>query len=133
MTWNYEADPRRKHKRGWDETFAGFVTEAGGEVVGKCPADMSMQKASELLNDPEAVHERPERWEREYPKSILNIESGVLYRATWTNPGVSCHGFPEIAERAEKLPKAVKNQLIELAKKRNCEESIRSLLAGKSQ
>lgn len=133
MPWAYEADPDRKHKRGWTRDEAGFMDGPGGEVIGKCPACMTTETAEELLNDPQAVHVHPERgWTKEYPTMILNVHEGVLYRATWTNPGRSCHGFPEHPSRAEQLPKAVKERLLELAEARGCREEIQKCLLGKS-
>jgi hypothetical protein len=63
---------------------------------------------------------------------ILNIHEGVLYRATWTVPGVSCHGFPELPERAQHLPKDVRMKILDLAAQRQCEEEIRKCLKGRS-
>ena len=90
-----------------------------------------MATADALLNDPDAIEVYPPRWNREYPTMILNIHDGVLYRAAWTVPGVSCHGFPESPERAQKLPKSVRMQILELAERRQCEDDIRKCLKGK--
>lgn len=131
MPWIYEPDPRMKHKRGWTANEPGFATESGGEVVGKCPAALTVERAEELLNDPDAIQFFPPRWDRAYPKVIYNIHKGTLYRATWAVPGASCHGFPEHPKRAEELPKELKERIRELARQRNCEEEIRACLRGK--
>ena len=132
MPWIYEQDPRRKHKRHWDKDKAGFITESGGEFVGKCPTNISVEQAEQLLNDPEAISVFPQRWTKEYPKTILNVHAGVLYRATWTIPGRSCHGFPEHPERAKRLPKSVKKKILELAERRGCKEDIQRCLLGQN-
>ncbi len=132
MGWRYEPDPRNKHKRRWTGAEAGFVAGDGGEVIGKCPSGMSLEQADALLNDPDAIHVIPHRWNRTYPKMILNVYNGTLYRATWTVPGVSCHGFPEFPGRARELPKHTRMAILALARKRGCEKEIRKCLLGKT-
>lgn len=86
MTYAYEPDEVPKKKHHWDNDHAGLL-EAGGEVVGKCPANMSLAAAEDLLND--GLPWFPHRWPRSYPQRIYGIFGGVLYRATPTNPGTS--------------------------------------------
>src|SRR5207237_601058 len=106
MPWVYEPDPARKHKRGWDKDHQGFVRVANS-IVGKCPHGMTVDECRELLNT--GIEYHPKRWTHDYPDRIYNIRNGVVYRATPTTPGVSYHGFPELQERLEKLPRELKN------------------------
>jgi hypothetical protein len=49
VPWQYQENPDRKHKRGWDKPEPGFVNERG-EIVAKCPTTISPQLANQLLN-----------------------------------------------------------------------------------
>jgi hypothetical protein len=130
MPWIYEPSPDRKHKRGWDQPRAGFVIEKG-EEVGKCPGNLAIGIAEGLLNDDHRIEYSPVRWPHSYPDRIYNIHAGQLYRATPTVPGRSYHGFPESPAKAFKLPRKVKERILELARVRGCESEISRCLLGK--
>jgi hypothetical protein len=49
VPWVHQENPDRKHKRNWDQATPGFVEEKG-EIVGKCPATLTTERAEELLN-----------------------------------------------------------------------------------
>jgi hypothetical protein len=128
MPWKYEESPDRKHKREWEGAEPGFVRERG-DIVGKCPTSITIRSAEMLLNS--GVEYSPLRWPHGYPDRIYNIHEGQLYRATPTNPGTSYHGFPEHPTRAQKLPKELKDRILEMARKKNCEAQVRRCLNGK--
>jgi hypothetical protein len=103
-----------------------------GEEVGKCPADMAVETAAALLNDEDRIEYTPLRCSHSYPDRIYNIHEGQLYRAKPTTPGRSYHGFPENPARALRLPRAVKLQILALARIRGCEDEVSRCLKGKS-
>lgn len=47
--WLYEADENPKKKHRWNLNNAGFV-QIGTTFVGKCPHDMTLELAQELLD-----------------------------------------------------------------------------------
>jgi hypothetical protein len=101
MSWLYEPDEQPKRKHHWDRPVAGFI-RVGQNVVAKCPNNLTIDKAQQILN--EAIPWSPRNWRRPYPQRLYNVADGVLYRATPTNPGRSYHGFPEIADRFRPAP-----------------------------
>jgi hypothetical protein len=121
--WLYEPDEDPKRKHHWDQNEAGFVT-VGATFVGKCPNGMSMQLAQTLLDT--GIEWSPKMWVEPYPQRIYCVWGGVLYRATPTIPGRSYHGFPEHPSRFPPGNRALRNQIIELARKRNCEQGLRA-------
>ena len=127
MPWLYE--PNRKHK--WNVPRAEFVEGPGGEIIGKCPSNLAIAQAAALLNEDCAVTYSPPGWSHDFPERVYNIHNGVLYRATRTVGGRSYHGFPEHPQRARRLPRAVKDQLLELARQKGCEAEVRKWLRGK--
>ena len=64
---------------------------------------------------------QPERWRKNYPKRIYNIQGGVVYRATPTIGGISYHGFPE---RPELFPAELKAQLLKMADRLGCGNEV---------
>jgi hypothetical protein len=128
VPWDYVENPDRKHKRGWDKPSPDFV-EVNGELVGKCPTTITVEMATKLLNL--GIPYFPPRWPRAYPERIYNIYEGQLYRATPTVPGVSYHGFPEHPTKAQKLPKALKQQILDSPAAAEYQEEIRRCLSGR--
>jgi len=126
MAWKYVPDPNRKHKKGWQKNFVGFIEKPKGSFIGKCPTNLTTEQAEKLLNT--GIEFSPPDWKREYPERIYNIHDGVLYRATATNPGESYHGFPEHPTRAQKLPKVLKERILKIAEHHNCLEEIKRWL-----
>jgi hypothetical protein len=122
--WQYvpDEDPKKKHH--WEQNVAGFV-EVRGVQVGKCPKNVTMQQAQQLLNS--GVEWAPMGWRKPYPKRIYNILNGVVYRATPTIPGQSYHGFPE---HREDLPPEMKQPLRILARQLGCLEEVEKWLKG---
>ena len=130
MPWEYEQNPDRKHKRNWDQPMPGFVEERG-ELVAKCPTTISLELARDLLNSEDAIPYSPQRWQQESPERIYIVHDGQLYRATPTNPGTSYHGFPENPKRAQQLPRELKERILEVARKKQCEAEMSRCLKGK--
>jgi hypothetical protein len=89
---------------------------------------MSLQQAEELLQS--GLPFSSERWPHDYPERIYNVHDGTLYRATPTNPGQSYHGFPELPERAKKLPREFKDRLLRLAEQKNCLAEVKKCLGN---
>jgi hypothetical protein len=63
-----------------------------GHPVGKCPKDMSLETAQELLDEGIQFSGRNRR--SPYPQEIFNVHKGIPYRAHQKDPG-RYHGFPE--------------------------------------
>ncbi len=118
--WKYEPDQIPKRKHHWAKKRAGVV-EVKGVRVSKCPSDLTLSDAEEMLND--GIEWSPSRWPHDHPQRVYAIREGVVYRATPTNPGVSYHGFPELLEN---LPpsRALRQQLIARATTLGCESEV---------
>ncbi len=121
--WLYQPDEDPKKKHHWNQGEAGFVT-VGAIFVAKCPSNMSMQLAQELLDT--GIEWSPKMWPESYPQRIYCVWDGVLYRATPTIPGRSYHGFPEHPSRFPPGNRALRNQIINLAGERDCEQEVRA-------
>jgi hypothetical protein len=119
--WLYEPDEDPKRKHHWNQNDAGFVM-VGAVFVGKCPSGMSMQLAQTLLNT--GIEWSPKKWSESYPQRIYCVWGGVLYRATPTIPGRSYHGFPEYPSRFPPGNRGLRNQILELARERDCEQEL---------
>lgn len=122
MPWHYVPDETPKRKHYWDQPVAGFV-EIGGEIVAKCPNNVTIDQCEELLNH--GVPWSPVGWRKNYPKRIYIIHHSVVYRATVTVGGVSYHAFPELAER---FPPGLREDLLARARMLNCENEVRKWL-----
>ena len=124
--FKYVPDEWPKKKHHGNRSIPGFVPGRGGELVGKCPNAMSTDLCERLLN--EGIAYSSGRWSKPYPQNIYNIHAGAIYRATQTQPGVSYHGFPVLPAELKQLPRALKEQLLNLAEKKNCRQKIERLL-----
>lgn len=120
--WTYEPeDPKWKHA--WEHHHAGFVT-VDGVAVGKCPSHVTKAVAEQWLA--EAHPWSPASWSKSYPKRMYYVDdSGVLYRATPTNPGRSYHGFPEHPTLFPHGAAELKAGLVAEAARNNCEDELR--------
>jgi len=112
---SYEPDEHPKRKHHWDKDHPGFVA-LGGVLIGKCPANASLQDAEATLRSG-----LPLPSERPYPKRIYNVGTdGALYRFTGTNPGRSYHGFPAPGRELEGLPRGFREALRARAESLGC-------------
>lgn len=128
MSWLYEVDETRKHKRGWKEDRADFVKAADGSLVAKCPRNLTLDQCAALLNTGVEYHSPRSR--HSHPDRIYNILDKVVYRATPTIPGKSYHGFPELPERAAELPRNLKDRILSLAEKQGCRREVEKWMKG---
>lgn len=119
--WVYEPDEVPKRKHHWKHDYAGVV-EHNGIRISKCPANMTLEEAAEMLNGGIAWPLSGEV-EGGYPRRIYAVRDGVVYRATPTNPGVSYHGFPELIEN---LPPSrdLRARLLAAARDARCEAEV---------
>lgn len=91
--WTYDpGDGRCKHR--WNRNYAGHVRE-GKRLVGKCPKTLNHARAEAALNAGFDYFDR--RGNGSHPSRIFAVIDGVVYGAMPTMPGVSYHGFPELA------------------------------------
>ena len=122
--WLYEPDEDPKRKHHWNQNEAGFVT-VGAILVGKCPSGMSIQLAQTLLDT--GIEWSPSKgWIQPYPQRIYCVWDGVLYRAMPTNPGRSYHGFPEYPSGFPPGNRALRDQIVDLARVCDCEQDLRA-------
>jgi hypothetical protein len=92
--WKYDSgDNRCKHR--WHKDEAGHLME-GRRLVGKCPKSLDPVKAEDALNSGYPYFDERDG-EHTFPSRIFAVIDGVVYRAMPTMPGVSYHGFPELA------------------------------------
>jgi hypothetical protein len=124
MAWLYEPDETPKKKHHWAKDHAGFV-EVGNVLVGKCPSEMTISEAQDLLNA--GAGWTPRNWDEDYPKRIYTVKDGVVYRATPTRPGYSYHGFPEI-RRQLPTDRSLHEAILALAREDGSEEEVRAWL-----
>lgn len=124
--YKYAPDENPKRKHHWNKNIAGFAKGRGGQLVGKCPNKLPIAACEELLNN--GIQYSSPRWEKPYPQNIFNILDGTVYRATHTVGGVSYHGFPAMPNELKRLPRDLKDQLLQLAEKKNCRQKIAQLL-----
>ena len=122
LVWVYEPDERPKKKHRWGNADAGFV-DVGGVPVGKCPSDMTLLEAQDLLQS--GIPWSPRGWRHSYPKRLYAVYRGVLYRATPTNPGRSYHGFPEHPSHFPTGSRALKDEILKRARADGCEAEVR--------
>lgn len=120
--WLYETDEDPKRKHHWQNDYAGFVV-IGQNYVGKCPSSMTLAAAQDKLN--QGIPWSPRNWRREHPQRIYVVDSGVLFRATPTNPGRSYHGFPEHYSRFPNASQQLRRDVLALARTLDCEDKLR--------
>jgi hypothetical protein len=122
--WKYVPDEDPKDKHHWEKNEAGFI-EVNGVQIGKCPNNMTLQQAQQLLES--GLPWFPKGWKKAFPKRIYNIRNKVVYRATPTIPGQSYHGFPE---RPDGVPPEMRKPLLALAEQQGCHEEVKAWLKG---
>ncbi len=115
-------EPKKKHH--WDYPEAGFVVQHH-VLCGKCPSDMSMAEAENLLSGALVFKRHPDG----SPKRLYAVKDGVVYRAMPTLRGVSYHGFPERPSELRRLPQAFRDQLLTRATELGCEDETREWMA----
>ena len=87
----YDTPPNR-HKHRWNKNEAGF-TSYRGEIVGKCPNDVTLEEAQRLLL--EAIAEPQDEYTDDvYPKRLYNVRKGIIYRAEGDGRSNKYHAFP---------------------------------------
>lgn len=88
----YDPTPGRPKHR-WKKNIAGFQKQ-GGRLVGKCPQDIKLSEATELLQT--AVPDRRTAFDVDYlyPKNLYIVFRGVIYRAVGGEYNNSYHAFP---------------------------------------
>ncbi len=125
--WHYEPDEHPKKKHAWSNPHAGFVNVQGVEI-GKCPNNISIAEAEQFLNT--GIPFIPPRTSVTYPTRIYVVHSGVVYRATPTNPGVSYHAFPERAEDFRRLPRSLRESILNEADRLGHGDAVRRWSRG---
>jgi hypothetical protein len=122
VSWIYEPDEKPKRKHAWDRDDAGFETVAGDVLVGKCPKNLTLGEAQELLEG--GIPWSPRTWRRDYPQRIYAVRQGAVYRATPTVPGLSYHGFPEHPSHFPQGERELRQALLDRAKQLGCEVEV---------
>ena len=86
------SSPENRHKHRWPRNYAGF-TRYYGEIVGKCPNNITLEEAQQLLV--EAIPDPPDEYDDDpYPKRLYNVREGVIYRAEGDGRSNRYHAFP---------------------------------------
>lgn len=84
--------PQNRHKHRWPKNKAGFDNHCG-ETVGKCPHDVTLEEAQNLLL--EAIPEPQDDYSDDpFPKRLYNVRNGVIYRAEGDGRSNKYHAFP---------------------------------------
>ena len=119
--WLYESDEQPKRRQHWDRPRAGFVT-VRGQLVGKCPAGISIPAAEALLN--QGIPHRSERHRHAWPDQIWIVHDGALFRAKPTRRGVSYHAFPARGRDFQRLPGPVRTAILDRARQLGCQAEL---------
>lgn len=128
--WRYQVDEHpRKRKHHWDNDYAGFEEDARGEIVGRCPSGITLDKAQDLINRQAVPYHNPKA-PGPNPDRLYVVHDGVVYRAVPTVAGQSFHGFPELPQRLRDLPKSLRNKILDLAEQLGCKERVEEWIAG---
>lgn len=122
--WKYETDESPKRKHHWTKDYAGTV-RIDGRIVSKCPKNLTMKQAEELLNS--GVEWSRARSRNPYPDRIYGVLDGTLYRAMPTVRGSSYHGFPEMKNDVPPDRK-LREEILRLAEIDGSERSMRKWL-----
>lgn len=86
------SSPENRHKHRWSKNYAGFDRYCG-EIVGKCPNNITWAEAQELLL--QAIPDPPDEYDDDpYPKRLYNVREGVIYRAEGDGRSNKYHAFP---------------------------------------
>ena len=86
--------------------------------VGRCPAGMSAELRTQLLN--EAISAPMGDRDIDYPKYLYVVHNGAIYEARTSDAGGSYHGFPFRG----KLPRGLVNKLRAMAEAKGCLKSF---------
>ena len=87
----YDSPANRKKHR-WKKNYAGF-DRYNNQIVGKCPHDITYEKAQELLE--QAIPDPPSEYDIDpYPKRLYNVFRGVIYQAIGDGRSAHYHAFP---------------------------------------
>ena len=121
--WKYEPRGPRKPKHGWSKDRPGFVEGKGDQVIGKCPSNLTIKEAEELLNTGIEWTNPSSHHKEEWPEQIYVVHQGTVYRAIPTRRGVSYHGFP--AQRDISRYRRLKDEIIERARELDCEKEVK--------
>lgn len=123
--WKYEPDesPYPKHK---GKSSKPQFVKKGDEIVSLCPNTISRAQAEAALNS--GFPFSTARDNSDHPSRIYAVINGVVYRATPSNPGVSYHGFPELAEKFRPYYGRLKHEIMKLAVQDGSEEEVEKWL-----
>lgn len=84
--------PENRHKHRWNKNYAGFDRYLG-EIVGKCPNDITLPQAQALLD--QAIPDPPSEYDVDpHPKRLYNVFKGVVYQAIGDGRSNLYHAFP---------------------------------------
>lgn len=109
-TREYDPIPGRPKHR-WKKNIAGFKVN-GGHRIGKCPQDLKLSTANELIQ--ESIADIPSRFDSNpYPKNLYVVFHGVIYRAVGGERTNVYHGFP--CDKINELDSAILEKLRHLA------------------
>jgi hypothetical protein len=115
MSRRYDKGEKRfKHEGTGLEPEIQFYRNEPRRFVGKCPAGMSAQLRTQLLN--EAIPAPTGDREIDYAKYLYVVHNGAIYEARTSDAGISYHGFPYRG----KMSKQLLEQLRVMAGDKNC-------------
>jgi hypothetical protein len=109
-----KGEKRFKHEGTGPEPEIQFFKNHPKRYVGKCPAGMSAELRTQLLN--EAISAPAGDREIDYPKYLYTVHNGAIYEARTSDAGVSYHGFPYRG----KLTRQLVDQLRIMAQGKKC-------------
>jgi hypothetical protein len=109
-----KGEKRLKHEGTGPEPEIQFFKDQPRRFVGKCPAAMSAQVRTQLLN--EAIPAPTGDREIDYLKYLYVVHNGAIYEARTSDAGTTYHGFPYRGSLARQLVE----QLRTMARQKNC-------------
>ena len=109
-----KGEKRNKHEWDGKEAAIQFDGRNPKKWIGKCPAGMSEELRTQLLN--EAIPAPPGDREIDYAKYVYVVHDGAIYEGRTSDHGRSYHGFPYRG----KLSRTILEALREMAKAKSC-------------
>jgi hypothetical protein len=107
-----KGEKRFKHEGTGPEPEIQFFRDQPRRFIGKCPAGMSAQVRTQLLN--EAIPAPAGDREIDYPKYLYVVHNGAIYEARTSDAGTTYHGFPYRGSLA------LVEQFRTMARQKNC-------------
>lgn len=114
---------RKKHVGTRPEPYIEHQTGRPRHYVGKCPNNVSIEEATELLQ--RAIPGDNGDREADYPKVLYMVREGAIYEAATSNAGVSYHAYPYRGKLAKALVEELRSRFVNESSRKAFEQWIK--------